>query len=227
MNGAFAIGNELVFNTAVRREYLKLPKDLAALARSFRIELPPRLQRDAAILAFAIECADRLLDGIREGARRAAFGAAVVSELRGEVSFNPDVTLELAGRLAALREVAERNAVHPQFCAIVRELLSNSERMRTTRDCARFVSCAVTEGRLMVEMLLLILAQVSTPRFDSFMRQLSEPANLIDKLRDARADFRRGEISLKPTLCFRMRLMYELLKRVVALIRGSNARLLA
>lgn len=93
MNGAFATGNEpFVLNGAV-------------LTRSFRIELPPRLQRDAAILAFAIECADRLLDGIRKVARRTAFGAAVASELAWRGFFNPDVTPQLARWLAVLREV--------------------------------------------------------------------------------------------------------------------------
>jgi len=53
MNGAMAIGDGLLVpGPAVRREYLKLPRDLAALTRSFGIVLPPQLQRDAVVLAF-------------------------------------------------------------------------------------------------------------------------------------------------------------------------------
>ncbi len=230
MNGAVTTGVELLFpGPAVRREYLKLPGDLALLTGSFGITLPPQLQRDAAALAFSIECADRLLDAIPQAQRRARFGAAVVSCLRGEKFSNEDLTPELTGWLAQLKEVAEHHGVSDEFREIIRELLSNSERMRTTRSHARFVECAIQEGRLMVELLLLILRNISTARFDSFMRQLAGPANLIDKLRDARGDFRRGEIAVRPTLSFRARLIYEMFRRSIRLVRVSavNRRLAA
>ncbi|PYJ95648.1 MAG: hypothetical protein DME23_23390 [Verrucomicrobia bacterium] len=228
MNGAVTTGDELLVpGPAVRREYLKLPGDLAHLTGSFGITLPPQLHRHAAALAFSIECTDRLLDAIPQAQRRARFSADVVSCLRGEKFSNEDITPELAGWLARLSEVAERHGVSVRFREIIRELLSNSEEMRTTRNHARFVDCAVREGRWMVELLLLLLAKVSSPQFDSFMRQLSEPANLADKLRDARRDFLRGEIAVRPTVSFRARLLCEMLWRVVRLVRvsGVNGRL--
>ena len=213
---------------AVRREYFKLPRDLAALASSFAIALPAQVQGDAAVLTFSIECADRLLDAIPQASRRARFSASVVSCLRGEGFFNDDLTPELAGWLAQLREAAERRRVHGAFCQIVCELLANSEVMRTTPRQGGFIECAVREGRLMVELLLLILADVSTPPFDCFMRRLSEPANLGDKLRDAGRDFRRGEMALRPTLAFRARLVYEILRRTFSLgiLYAGHGRLL-
>src|SRR3989442_7910421 len=65
---------------AARREYFKLPRDLAALTSSFGIALPAQVQRDAAVLTFSIECADRLLDAIPQKRRRARFSASVVSD---------------------------------------------------------------------------------------------------------------------------------------------------
>ena len=129
---------------------------------------------------------------------------------------------------AQLREAAERRRVLGAFCQIVRELLANSEVMRTTPRHGGFIECAVREGRLMVELLLLILADVSTPPFDCFMRRLSEPANLGDKLRDAGRDFRRGEMALRPTLAFRARLVYEILRRTFSLgiLYAGHGRLL-
>jgi len=150
----------------VRLEYFKLPRDLAALASSFGIALPAQVHGTAAVLTFSIECADRLLDAIPQASRRARFSASVVSCLRGEGFFNDDLTPELAGWLAQLREAAERRRVHGAFCQIVRELLANSEVMRTTPRHGGFIECAVREGRLMVELLLLILADVSTPPVD-------------------------------------------------------------
>jgi len=69
---------------AARREYFKLPRGLAALSSSFGTALPAQLQRDAAVLTFSIECADRWLDAIPQASRRARFSASVVSCLRGE-----------------------------------------------------------------------------------------------------------------------------------------------
>jgi hypothetical protein len=218
MNGVAATRIDTLHpGAAVRSEYFKLPRDLAALTSSFGIALPAQVQRDAAILTFSIECADRLLDAIPQASRRARFSVSVVSCLRGEGFFNDDLTPELAGWLGQLREVAERQRVQGAFCEIVRELLANSEVMRTTPRHGGFIECAVREGRLMVELLLLILADVSTPPFDCFMRRLSEPANLGDKLRDAGRDFRRGEMALRPTLAFRVRLVYEILRRTCCL----------
>jgi hypothetical protein len=213
---------------AVRREYFKVPRDLAALTSSFGIALPGQVQRDAAVLTFSIECADRLLDAIPQTSRRTRFSASVVSCLRGKGFFNDDLTPELAGWLAQLHEVAERRRVHVAFCEIVRDLLANSEVMRTTPHHGEFIERAVREGRLMVELLLLILADVSTPPFDCFMRRLSEPANLGDKLRDAGRDFRRGEMALRPTLAFRLRLVYEIVRRTFSLgiLYAGHGRLL-
>ena len=229
MNGVAASRIDTLHpGASVRREYFKLPRDLAALTSSFGIALPSHVQRDAAVLTFSIECADRLLDAIPQASRRARFSASVVSCLRGEGFFNDDLTSELAGWLAQLREVAERRRVHGAFCEIVRELLANSEVMRTTTRHGGFIECAVREGRLMVELLLLILADVSTPPFDCFMRRLSEPANLGDKLRDAGGDFRRGEMALRPTLAFRARLVYEILRRTffLGMLYAGHGRLL-
>jgi hypothetical protein len=204
-----------------RCEYRKLPRDLAALTRSFGIVLPPQLERDAAALAFAIECADRLLDAIPEPDGRARLGRDILLCLQGEMESGNELTPELAGWLARLCEIAERHRVREQFRRIISRLLTNSERMRTTRHRIRFLAGALREGRLMVELLLLILGDVSTPQFNAFMRRLSGAANLGDKLRDARCDFQRGEMAVKPNLLFRAWLSYELARRTLGLVYSS------
>src|SRR3989442_13309394 len=133
MNGVAASRIDTLHpGAAVRSEYFKLPRDLAALTSSFGIALPAQVQRDAVVLTFSIECADRLLDAIPQTSRRARFSASVVSCLRGEGFISGDLTPELAWWLAQLREVAERRRVRDAFCQIVRDLLGNSEFMRTT-----------------------------------------------------------------------------------------------
>jgi hypothetical protein len=75
----------------------------------------------------------------------------------------------------------------------------------------------------MVELLLLILADVSTPSFADFMRRLAGPANLGDKLRDARRDYQCGEIAIRPTWRFRARLACEMVLGYCALAAFVSA----
>src|SRR5262249_39226784 len=131
-------GDRLLSGDGVRLEYFKLMRDLKVLTSSFGINLAAPLQRDAAVLTFTIECADRLLDAIPQPSRRARFSASVVSCLYGEGFLEDELTPELAGWLAQLREVAERRQVHEAFCAIARDLLDNSECMRSTTCYAEF-----------------------------------------------------------------------------------------
>jgi hypothetical protein len=201
-----------------RPEYLKLPRYLAALTNSFGITLPWRAQCDAAILTFSIECADRLLDAIPQLACRKQFGVDIVLRLRGVCPSNEQLTPELAGRLARLEEIARRRGVEGKLCEIVAELLRNCEAMRTTCRPSEFAECTAREGRLMVELLLLLIGEWTTREFDAFMRCVAAPANFSDKLRDAARDFQRGEIAIRPTLAFRMGLCWELFWRTLRLL---------
>ena len=64
---------------------------------------------------------------------------------------------------------------------------------------------------------LLILGGTVTPRFRQFMRQVAGPANLGDKLRDARRDFTLGELAIKPGLTLHLRLGCGMFWRILAL----------
>ena len=103
------------------------------------------------------------------------------------------------------------------FHHICAKIFLNSEAMRATCDPAQYVEFAAKEGRLIVELLLLILTHVSTPDFNRFLRGVSEPANLGDKLRDAKRDHALGEIAIQPGLRFHARLGWAMLWRTFAL----------
>src|SRR5437867_13208485 len=105
---------------AARREYYKLPRDLAALTSSFGIALPAQVQRDATVLTFSFECADRLLDAIPQTSRRARFSASVDSCLRGEGLLNDALPPMLAAWLAHVRDVSHRWRHHGLVSYVVR-----------------------------------------------------------------------------------------------------------
>lgn len=208
-----------------RREYLRLPGDLAELASGFQVELLQEHYRDAAVLVFSIECVDRVLDSLPEADDRRRFSVAVIALLNGETVANDAVfSPEIRRWLAALREIIQRRRITREFCRVTGTLLANCEEMRHTRNPAAFIEGAAREGRLMVELLLLILGNVATPKFTEFMRGVGEPANLGDKLRDARRDFSAGELAIKPGLIFHARLAYETFRRVFSLAFRFSGR---
>src|SRR5204863_1183186 len=94
----------------LRPEYRKLAADLPLLAAAFAIRLPPRVVRDAAVLAYSMECIDRLLDDLPQSRRRWEFSAAVIRFLTRDTleTQNPDFAPELAGWLVRLRSVVDR-----------------------------------------------------------------------------------------------------------------------
>ena len=200
---------------SVRTDYLNLPRDLLELARGFNLELPPDRQRDAATLVLAIECVDRILDSFPGVAERAQFASDVLSALEGKTPCS--LAPEPHQRLWRLREIIQRRNIGIPFCHITARILQNSEQMRATRHSAFYVLAAVREGRWMVELLLLTLGDSVTPRFGAFMRQVAGPANLADKLRDARCDFALGELAIKPGLMLHLRLGCGMLWRICAL----------
>ena len=208
-----------------RVEYLQLPADLLVLTRSFGIQLSAQLQRDATVLALAVECTDRHLDALPSRVDREVFANAILIQLD---TFPPPVSAtlpaELSVRLACLRQVLDRHQIAGPFCRRVRQMLTNSERMRAAHTSGRFVACAVREGALLVEALLLLLGSTATPGFSRFMRLLAGPANLVDKFRDARRDFAAGELAIKPNFSFRLRLLWQILRRLPVLAAGLVAR---
>lgn len=225
MQKRLAIGREeLDYGPEVRPEYLRLPGDLVQFARAFRLDLPVKHQRDAAVLVFAIECIDRIFDALPTMSLRAKFAADVLAVLNGAASENPAMTSEATHRLAQLREVAQRRRIQPQVLEITARIFRNCEVMRATHDASFYVRGALLEGRLMVELLLLILGDAASPKFNDFMLQVGEPASLGDKLRDAGRDFATGELAIKPGVLLRARLAGEIFRRVIVLALRFGTR---
>jgi hypothetical protein len=199
----------------VRPEYARLGRDFVRVARGFGIALEEQARRDVAQLAAAIEHIDRVLDAIDARGERDAFGAALVLALRtGDARAMNAWGEELTARVRALHETLARRCAVERFARVTDEALANVEALRaaTTRDA--FVACVVLEGRLTAEMALLVAGDACTDAFRRFFVALGEPANLVDKLLDARDDYARGEMTLAPSLHLHARLALEIAHRV-------------
>ena len=84
-------------------------------------------------------------------------------------------------------------------------------------DC--YLASVVREGQLTVELLLLLVGRWGSLEFQDFFRALAGAGNLVDKIRDAGTDYRRGELAIHPGLRFRLRLWLDLFRQVPRIAR--------
>jgi hypothetical protein len=197
----------------IRPEYVRLADELPALARQFGCALPSDVAADVRAFTLALECIDRVLDDIADASARAALSRAVVDGLDGAIDAVA-VGDELRAHLERLAALLARRRLLPSFRRLGARALANTERIRTTTSAREFIACVRLEGRLTVELTLL----VAGPHLDGdcarFLRGVAELCNLYDKLKDARGDFRRGEMALAPSARLHARLLGALLRSV-------------
>jgi hypothetical protein len=89
--------------------------------------------------------------------------------------------------------------------------------MRGAHDVADYVAGSCREGALLVELTLLLAPELN-PAARTFLARVAEPANLLDKLIDARADHRACEIAVRPGARFHARLLLALASRILPVI---------
>jgi hypothetical protein len=204
----------------IRPEYQALVDRLPALMRDFDSSISEAALRELGVLMAATECIDRQLDRIADQARRRAFVDAVIAALHEPSQLEP----ELDRQLGRLRVLLVRHGIAASFVSIARELFRDTERARTTLDVGVYLDSIEREGRAMVELALLFIDPHGDPRFVAFLRAVGDAANVVDKLLDARADFARGELAVRPSLWLHARIAGRLVRRVPRIARLHPSR---
>ena len=206
----------------VRPEYAILAREFGELAAQFGHRIDAVLDNDIARLAGSIECVDRHIDHIADDVRRAALWRSILEVLahgvgRPRPAPHEDLAPEAARATLDLREVAVRRGVLGRMVRIVAKEVTTSERMRRTTQLGVYIAAVLREGRLTTALALVVAGDACGKPFRRFFFRLGGPANVIDKLKDARADHARGEIVLAPGLFLHARLALAVLVRLPAL----------
>jgi hypothetical protein len=202
----------------MRPEYLRLARDFERLVADFGEPVEEAVLDDLVTLMAAIECIDRVVDVLPERRDRDQLGADVLHALR-DGSSPAQWGEELQARTTELRALLVRRDVVAPFLAIARDALHNAEGLRECRTHDEYIARVVAEGRMTTRLALTVAGDVCGDEFARFFVSLGEPANLVDKLRDARGDAERGEIVLTPGPGLHLRLAAEILRRLPGLLR--------
>lgn len=96
------------------------------------------------------------------------------------------------------------------FISRASRIFEIAELLRSVRCRRAYISLVCEEGRCFLEMFLPIFAVHATPEFMRWFPHVAEVGNLVDKLVDARADYRRGEMQIQPNLTHHAVLLREI-----------------
>lgn len=200
----------------IRPEYAALAAEFELLAVPFGDRVDDRLRADIARLARAIERIDRVVDEAPDDDVRRAHWRFVLDGMNGEL--DATVPRDLREGAGELRAIGQERAVLSRLRRIVAKEATTSEAMRVACSPRAFVPLVLREGRLTAALALVIAGPACSRRFRRFFFRLGGPANLIDKIKDAKDDHARGEIRLAPSLFLYVRLFASLLARSVVLM---------
>lgn len=208
-----------------RPEYVALAEEFVALSRAFGDAPDAEARDDLAVLTAAIDCIDRTVDAHpSDPVRRASLWRDVDRGLSPEPDRGEDAELDRAVR--SLRALAERRGVLPRVRRIVAAEARTSEALRVAPSARAYVNRIAREGKITAALALVISGTRSSRAFRAFLLGIAAPANLVDKIVDAREDHARREMHLPPGAHFYARLGGALVARGLAVLWRSRRPLL-
>ena len=199
--------------TGIRPVYRKMNEEFYLITKPFGISIDEELNVDLGNLIAAIDVVDRTLDTINEKAEREAYAAATVAFLKSDQPLSSiagfpleRLTEELDTRLTELREIICRGNIQALFAETIESTFFHTEAKRSATKVDEMIDHLVTEWNLAGRLPVLILGDNTTPKFESFFYLCCEMMPAVDMIFDARADYREGQLSVRPSLMMYVKL---------------------
>ena len=203
----------------VRAVYKKLQTDFHMLTEPFGIFIPEPRNIDLSHLICAIDVVDRHLDDLEDADTRERFMDQTLGFLRDGSSCLPkDVSEEFIGRMECLKELIHRLGIQDEFCDTVKTIVDHGEAKRTAQDHETMIHHLIEEWRLTGVLPVLVMRELSNPAFESFFYHCCATMPAIDMLQDARADYRCGQIQVRPTIWLHCKLLWVFLSGLPKLL---------
>lgn len=196
-------------SSQVRVEYGWLAEETRFLVATFNFDLSEQCWLDHDRLMDGCECLDRVVDEAPDE-ERALLAGLIIEALRQGESEHEAFSTELTRQLNVLNDIFGRYPDPEFFISRAERIFQIAETVRSVRDRGTYIELVCEEGRCFLEMFLPIF-EVSAPEsFMSWFPSVAEVGNLVDKLVDARADYRRGEMALYPGLGHHLALLSQI-----------------
>ncbi len=186
--------------TGIRSVYRKLDEEFHVLTDGFGLYVPPQVREDMRHLIVAIDCVDRVLDGLPDATQRVSLSQVMIAYLRlKDASLeHPAVTAELDGRLANLKKVVWANGIVEPFSDAIAHVLETTESKRHVEDLTTFLTLVEQEGEYTAQLPLSIMGGYASQDFRHFFTRFCALMGIADLLFDARTDYKEGQSRIRP-----------------------------
>ena len=212
--------------TGRREEYSRVATGIARIAKDFGLEITEEEKADVHLIVRLSEIIDRIYDAIGDASEREAFAEKIIRSIR-EGEELKEHGEELENSLEELKSLFKRHPrIKETFLQKVSEIFELGELIRVTKEVREGIKRIQEEGRLIAEIYLLPLENVTEGPFTEFIVSAGAVANVIDDLLDARADVQSGERSYDLNLNFYREMLKTSLSGLFELCRKyPNKRL--
>ncbi|MFK7765663.1 MAG: hypothetical protein AB8B55_00370 [Mariniblastus sp.] len=197
----------------IRPVYQKLQTDFHVLTEPFGIFPSDEKNLDLSNLIGAIDVSDRALDVIVCLERRKQFSDKTIEFLAGpcEEAFEFfdefALTNEFHDRIGKLKSIIIRLEIQAEFCKKSNQVFEYTEAKRQANSQGEMIRNLVAEWECTGHLPVLILGELSTPKFEKFFFLACSMMPAIDMVQDARADFETGVIRVRPSVLLYLRLL--------------------
>lgn len=198
----------------VRIIYRKLSEEFHVLASAFNIVIHQEIMLHLDHLIIAIDEIDNCVDEIRSKQERDSITSSLITFLSdtSDKWSHPSATASLATKIENLKLVVNERKIQTAFINAAQSIFHFTEIKRHTDKLDDLVNYVVEEGKATSILPLSILGINSTDPFGEFFTKLCMVMGLADLIIDARQDYRKGYISIKPSIRLYIKLAKVVMK---------------
>lgn len=196
--------------TSVRKIYKKLSDEFQTLTNSFNIKIEEDTKRHLDHLIIAIDEIDTCIDDLPSKEERDSITESLITFLKDENKLwrHPKQTINLSIKIQNLKLVVQELGIEEDFIFAARTIFYYTEQKRHTTNVQELIDYVCLEGKATAILPLSIMGISRDDQFGVFFSKLCMIMGVADLIFDARRDYKKGYILLKPNF----NLFYKLFK---------------
>ena len=204
----------------VRNIYKKLSEEFHTLTSAFDIEIDAQTKIYLDHLIIAIDEIDNCIDELPSKELRDTITNSLVTFLSDDTTHwsHPDATKEFSLKIENLKAIVQKQNIETKFVGTAETIFHNTEIKRHTKNIDDLIAFIIEEGKATAILPLSILSIKADTPFGMFFTNLCMLMGIADLVFDAREDFRKGFIDVKPS--------FELYRKLVKIVIKDGISLL-
>lgn len=192
----------------VRKIYKKLSDEFHVLTKTYHVDIDATTKIYLDHLIIAIDEVDNCIDELPTKKERDAITKSLTDFLLDEKDNwnHPNATPTLSRKIENLHQVVRQLEFKDKFIDAVKSIFSHTELKRHTIEEDKLIQHVTLEGRATAILPLSVMGVKADTPFGIFFSELCMLMGIADLFFDARQDFKKDFIALKPSLSLYLKL---------------------